>query len=103
MLNTPPAISDLFLLFKEYCIFVMMTTLTVNVNNKKTEKAIKAVLDAFGLDYNVEKNANPSGRPLTQSEQVLYKRLKRSFKQIKLHQEGKIKLQSIEEVLAELS
>ena len=30
-----------------------MTTLTVNIENEKNEKAIKAVLDAFGLEYNI--------------------------------------------------
>jgi len=80
----------------------MMTTLTVNIANKKTEKAIKAVLDAFGLDYNVEQGADPAGRPLTKSEQHLYKRLKNSFEQIKLHQEGKVKLQDARAALLEI-
>jgi hypothetical protein len=31
-----------------------MTTLTVNIDNKKSEKAVKAVLDALGLSYNVD-------------------------------------------------
>ena len=81
-----------------------MTTLTVNIDNKKTEKAIKAVLDAFGLDYNVEQSADLpiGGRPLTQSEQHLYKRLKNSFEQIKLHQEGKVKLQDARAALLEI-
>jgi hypothetical protein len=92
-----------FFLSKEYCIFVMMTTLTVNIGNKKTEKAIKAVLDAFGLDYSVEPGAaGPAGRPLTQSEQHLYKRLKNSFEQIKLHREGKVKLQDARAALLEI-
>lgn len=80
-----------------------MTTLTVNIDDKKTEKAIKAVLDAFGLDYNIKQDTNPVTRPLTKSEQVMYNRLKRSVKQINLYKEGKIKLKTIEEVLAELS
>lgn len=80
-----------------------MTTLTVNIDDKKTEKAIKAVLDAFGLDYNIKQDTNAAARPLTKSEQVMYNRLKRSVKQINLYKEGKIKLKTIEEVLAELS
>ncbi|KIA94280.1 hypothetical protein OC25_10145 [Pedobacter kyungheensis] len=32
-----------------------MTTLTVNINDKKTEKAVKAVLDALGLNYSIDK------------------------------------------------
>lgn len=80
-----------------------MTTLTVNIEDKKTEKAIKAVLDAFGLDYNVDKQPSQVNRPLTKSEQKIYNSLKRSLEQIKLHQEGKIELPTIEEVIAELS
>jgi len=92
-----------FFLSKDYCIFVQMTTLTVNIDNKKTEKAIKAVLDAFGLDYNIDQRPDAAARPLTKSEEVIYARLKRSAEQIKDYQEGKIKLRPIEEVLAELS
>jgi hypothetical protein len=36
-------------------------------------------------------------------EKALYKRLKESFKQIRLHQQGKINLKTIDDVLAELS
>lgn len=79
-----------------------MTTLTVNIDNKKSEKAVKAVLDALGLSYNVEPTPANAQRPLNKAEQKLYNNLKKSFEQIKLHQEGKIELKSIEEVLAEL-
>ena len=78
-----------------------MTTLTVNINNKKTEKAIKAVLDALGLDYSVaEKSAEEQ---LSKSEQEIFDRLKRSAEQIKKHQNGEVKLRSIDEVLNEVS
>jgi hypothetical protein len=77
-----------------------MTTLTVSIEDKKTEKAIKAVLDAFGLDYNVAKDN--AKRPLTKSEQVMYNRLKRSVKEINLYKEGKIELQDAREFLNEL-
>ena len=80
----------------------MMTTLTVNIGNKKTEKALKAILDAFGLDYSIDQHPVATGRPLTQSEQHLYKRLKNSFEQIKLHQEGKVKLQDARAALLEI-
>jgi|EndMetStandDraft_4_1072995.scaffolds.fasta_scaffold68739_2 hypothetical protein len=78
-----------------------MTTLTVNIEDKKTEKAIKAVLDAFDLDYNVAKDNAKA--PLTKQEHAMYNRLKRSVKQINLYKEEKIELKTIEEVLAELS
>jgi 2-keto-3-deoxy-L-rhamnonate aldolase RhmA len=90
-----------------FCIFTLqadiMTTLTVNIEDKKTEKAIKAVLDAFGLDYNVAKDADVAKRPLSKQEQKMYDRLERSAKQINLYKEGKVEMKTIEEVLAELS
>ncbi len=78
-----------------------MTTLTVNINDKKTEKAIKAVLDAFGLDYNIDQHPN-ADRKLTKSEQVIYNRMEKTAKEIKLYKEGKIKLQDASEFLNEL-
>jgi len=90
-----------FFLFKEYCIFVKMTTLTVNINNNKTENAIKAVLDAFGLDY-TEQHPDTANRALSKSEQAIFNRLKKSAAEIKLYQEGKIKLQDATEFLNEL-
>jgi len=59
-------------------------------------------LDAFGLDYNVEQNAVPTAPVLTRPEQQLYKRLKNSFEQVKLHQEGKVKLQDARAALLEI-
>lgn len=78
-----------------------MTTLTVNIEDKKTEKAVKAVLEALGVNYTVavtEKKENP----LNKAEQAVYERLKISFQQIKLHQEGKIQLKDARELLNEL-
>ena len=80
----------------------MMTTLTVNIDDKKTEKAIKAVLDALNLDYSVEQQPGTAKRPLNKSEQVIYNRLKKSAEEIKLYKEGKIKLQDATEFLNEL-
>ena len=79
-----------------------MTTLTVNIDNKKTAKAIKAVLDAFGLDYNIDQHLDTADRALTKSEKIIYNRLKNSAEEIKLYKEGKIKLQSASDFLNEL-
>jgi hypothetical protein len=79
-----------------------MTTLTVNIDNKKTEKAIKAVLDALGLDYDLSQGADASKRRLNKSEQVIYGRLKKSAEEINLYKEGKIKLQDASKFLNEL-
>ena len=79
-----------------------MTTLTVNIDNKKSEKAVKAVLDALGLSYNIEPAPASTLRPLNKAEQRLYNNLKKSFEQIKLHQEGKIELKDARALLDEL-
>lgn len=79
-----------------------MTTLTINIKNKKTEKAIKVVLDAFGLDYNISHDADIAKQPLNKSEQVIYNRLKKSAEEIRLYKEGKIKLQDAREFLNDL-
>jgi hypothetical protein len=80
-----------------------MTRLTVNIDNRKSEKVILAVVQALGLSYEVEPAKTTADKPLNKAELAMYKRLKKSFEQIKLHQEGKIELKTIEEVLAELS
>ena len=82
-----------------------MTRVTVNIDNRKSEKVVLAVVKALGLSYEVElgEAVSEAERPLNKAEQAMYKRLKKSFEQIKLHQEGEIELKTIEEVLAELS
>jgi hypothetical protein len=79
-----------------------MTMLTVNIEDKKTEKAVKAVLDAFGLNYSVAKETDPTARPLNKSEHAIYESLKRSMEEVKLHKEGKIQLQNARDFLNEL-
>ena len=79
-----------------------MTTLTVNIDNKKSEKAVKAVFDALGLNYEVVPNTVLTERPLNKAEQRIYNNMKRSLQQIKLHQEGKIDLKDARELLDEL-
>jgi hypothetical protein len=85
--------------------FDIMTRLTVDIDNSKSEKLLLEVLTALGLPYKVEHTGNEAvtEKPFNKAELAMYKRLKKSFEQIKLHQEGKIKLKTIEEVLAELS
>ena len=79
-----------------------MTTLTVNIDNKKSEKAVKAVLDALGLSYNISSDTTGINRPLNKAEQRVYKNMEDAFEQIKLHQEGKIELRDARELLNEL-
>lgn len=68
-----------------------MTTITVNVNNKKSEKAIKALFEALQLPYEVHKN-DVSLRSLTKDELVLFDRLKDSLSSIKKWEEGDLEL-----------
>jgi GTP cyclohydrolase I len=79
-----------------------MTRLTVDISNKKSEKAVKAVLEALGLSYDIEQYSNTAKKPLNKAEQRVYNNLKNSLTQIKLHQEGKIELQNAKEALAEI-
>jgi len=87
---------------RDICNFVMMTTLTVNINNKKTEKALKAILDALDLNYTIEHPSNSLGKSLTFAEDAMFNRLKRSAEEIKLYKDGKIELQDAMEFLNEL-
>jgi len=88
-----------------FSIFEMMTRVTVDIDNKKSEQLVLGVLKALGLSYEVEHKENDAKteKPLNKAELAMYERLKKSFEQIKLYQEGKIELKTIEEVLAELS
>jgi signal recognition particle subunit SEC65 len=79
-----------------------MTTLTVNIDNKKTEKAVKAVLEALGLNYNVEADVKPTKRPLNKAEQRVYNDLKKTANQIKLYKEGKIEFQDARAAVSEI-
>ena len=78
-----------------------MTKLIVNIENKKAEKAIKAVLDVFDLDYNIV-DPDAAQRALNKSEQVIYNRLKKSAEEIRLYKDGKIELQNAADFINEL-
>lgn len=79
-----------------------MTTLTVNIDNKKSEKAVKAVLDALGLNYKIESNPDQAKRPFNKAEQLVYDNMKQSLEQIKQHQDGHTNLRDARELLDEL-
>jgi hypothetical protein len=79
-----------------------MTTLTINIDNKKSEKALLAMVDALNLTYELAPKTDKKQRPLNKAEMKLYNGLKQSLKEIKLHQEGKIELRDARELLNEL-
>ncbi|ASU33795.1 hypothetical protein [Mucilaginibacter xinganensis] len=79
-----------------------MATLSVNIDNKKSEKAVKAMLDALDLSYSFTTDDEQVTQPPNKAEEVIYHKLRRALEQIILHQEGRLKLNNIDEVITEL-
>lgn len=75
-----------------------MATLTVHIDNEKDLPILKEILNRFGVSYIEEAGE----RPLNKAEKALYKNLKTSFEEIKLHSEGKIELREARQLLNEL-
>lgn len=78
-----------------------MTTFTVSIDNKKAEKALRAVLDALGLSYKTAADTDDK-HSLNKAETRVYNNLKSSLTQVKLHEQGKIDLRDARELLNEL-
>lgn len=74
-----------------------MTTLTVNIENKKDLPILKEILNRFGLQYKIDTDTE-----LSKNEEKLYKTLQKSFDEIKDWEKGKINLQSAKEALTEI-
>ncbi len=74
-----------------------MTTLTVNINNDKDLPVNKEIPPRFGIDYKV--NESPV---INEQEDKLYKKLKKTFSEIKDWEAGKIKLQDAREAIDEI-
>lgn len=77
-----------------------MTTLTVHIKDEKSEKAVKAALEALGVSYEVA--ASPTKASLNKAERIMLERLKGSFEEIGLDQSGKKQLPDARELLNEL-
>ncbi len=70
-----------------------MITFTVSVDDKKSEKVIKAFFDALEIRYNVDQApADDLERPLNKKEQQLFNRLKSSLNDIKKWEKGEMEL-----------
>jgi hypothetical protein len=78
-----------------------MTTFTIDIDDQKSEKAVKAFLDALELKYNV-KHSKPSETKLDKNSQKLYNGLKRSLQDIKKWESGEIELKDAKDLLNEL-
>ena len=77
-----------------------MVTMNIHIDDKKSEKVIKAVLDALNVRYDIEDSSSSS--ELSKEEKAIYKRLQTSLDQIKQHQSGQIELRDATELLDEL-
>jgi hypothetical protein len=74
-----------------------MTTLTVDIENEKDLPVLKEILTRFGLNYKVSK------APVSDKNgDKLYKKLKKSFTEIKDWEAGNIKLQDAREAIKEI-
>ena len=78
-----------------------MTTFTVNIEDPKSEKAVKAFLDALELNYKV-KYSSTSDRLLSRKEKEVYNSLKNSLNEIKKWENGEIELRDAKDLLNEL-
>jgi hypothetical protein len=78
-----------------------MTTVTVNIDNKKSEKIALAVLETLGLNYKTD--TIEADRPLNKKEQELFERLKSSFSDIKKWEKGELSLKDARAFLNEVS
>ena len=74
-----------------------MTTLTVDIENDKDLPVLKEILTRFGLNYKVNEQA-----AFTEKEAKLYKKLKKSFIEIKDWEAGNITLQDAKEAIKEI-
>ena len=74
-----------------------MTTLTVDIKNEKDLPVLKEILSRFGLSYKVTDTP-----VLNKGDEQLYKKLKKSFAEIKDWEAGNIKLQDAREAVKEI-
>ncbi|RYY06655.1 MAG: hypothetical protein EOP43_05680 [Sphingobacteriaceae bacterium] len=81
-----------------------MATIIVNTENKKSEKALKAILNALEINYQIENKdkAKTESRPLNKKEKQIFESLKGSLLDIKRWENGEIELKSARDLLNEL-
>ncbi|MVN20863.1 hypothetical protein [Mucilaginibacter arboris] len=84
--------------------FEIMITFTINTEDKKAEKALKAILKALKLDYEIhdKKEAKTQTRPLNKKEKQIFKSLKGSLIDIKRWEKGEIEFKNAKDFLNEL-
>ena len=81
-----------------------MATFTINTEDKKSEKALKAILKALELDYQIQSSgkAESKPRPFNKKEKQVFESLKGSLIDIKRWERGEIELKNARDLLNEL-
>ncbi len=81
-----------------------MATFTINTEDKKSEKVLKAFLKALELNYEIKSKdeVEPKVRPFNKKEKQIYESLKSSLTDIKKWERGELELKSAKDLLNEL-
>lgn len=81
-----------------------MATFMVSTEDKKSEKVLKAFLNALKLDYQIQKSdkVESKPRPLNKKEKQVFEALKGSLIDIKRWEKGEIELKNARDFLDEL-
>ncbi len=72
-----------------------METLVIKINDSKKSEALKAVLKALDIEFEVSGKSSKAAKKIVKS-------IKKGLDELKLIEEGKIKPKSLEEFLDEL-
>lgn len=81
-----------------------MATFTINTEDKKSEKALKAILKALDIDYQVESSNKAESKPriFNKKEKQIFESLKGSLTDIKKWKRGEIEFKNARDFLNEL-
>ncbi len=83
-----------------YRIFVIMTTLTIEIPDK-VEKTISDLVEQLGGKV-IDTKADADRGKLSRKEKKFLKDFEEAIEFVNLHQQGKVKAKTIEELLDEL-
>jgi len=81
-----------------------MATFMVSTDDKKSEKVLKAFLNALELNYEIKSKdeVEPKVRPFNKKEKQIYESLKGSLTDIKKWEKGELELKDAKAFLNEL-
>ncbi|MEX8549013.1 MAG: hypothetical protein V5804_15550 [Mucilaginibacter sp.] len=81
-----------------------MATFTINTEDKKSEKALKAILKVLEIDYQVQSlnKAESKPQPFNKKEKQLYESLKNTFHDIEKWKKGELEFKDARTLLDEL-